>query len=100
MQGGKTQQQRPAQPTRVRMGSHALTCRCQPLASRGGIPWLLLLLGGSIFGSSPSGASALMFHSDAVSKEWDTWVFVENGTFYAYCAPSQTAHLYDGVRGG
>ena len=30
------------------------------------------------------GCSALMFHSSAVSKEWDTWVFVENGTFYAY----------------
>ena len=28
--------------------------------------------------------SALMFHSDAVSKQWDTWVFVENGTYYAY----------------
>ena len=25
---------------------------------------------------------ALMFHSNAVSKQWDTWVFVENGTFY------------------
>ena len=25
---------------------------------------------------------ALMFKSDAVSKEWDTWVFVENGTYY------------------
>jgi len=27
---------------------------------------------------------ALMFHSKEVTKEWDTWVFVENGTFYAY----------------
>ena len=25
---------------------------------------------------------ALMFKSDAVSKQWDTWVFVENGTYY------------------
>jgi hypothetical protein len=30
------------------------------------------------------GASALMFHSTAVSKQWDTWAFVENGTWYAY----------------
>eukprot|EP01046_Picozoa_sp_COSAG06_P071484 COSAG06_NODE_20473_length_794_cov_1.038849_1_plen_40_part_10 len=27
----------------------------------------------------PAPAQALMFHSDAVSKQWDTWVFVENG---------------------
>eukprot|EP00966_Prymnesium_polylepis_P217673 5037826-Prymnesium_polylepis.1 len=26
----------------------------------------------------------LMFHSTAVSKQWDTWGFVENGTWYAY----------------
>lgn len=24
----------------------------------------------------------LMFHSDAVTSQWDTWAFVENGTFY------------------
>jgi hypothetical protein len=30
-------------------------------------------------------ADALMFHSNAVSKQWDTWVFVENGTFYVSC---------------
>ena len=30
------------------------------------------------------GVSALMFHSTAVSKQWDTWAFVENGTWYAY----------------
>ena len=29
-------------------------------------------------------ASGLMFHSQAVTKEWDTWVFVENNTYYAY----------------
>jgi len=29
-------------------------------------------------------ASALMFRSTAVSKQWDTWAFVENGTYYAY----------------
>ena len=33
----------------------------------------------------PVPAAALIFHSDEVSKQWDTWVFVENGTFYAYC---------------
>ncbi|KAL1529474.1 hypothetical protein AB1Y20_000421 [Prymnesium parvum] len=26
----------------------------------------------------------LMFHSTAVTKQWDTWGFVENGTWYAY----------------
>ena len=29
-------------------------------------------------------ADALMFHSQEVTKEWDTWVFVENSTWYAY----------------
>ena len=41
---------------------------------------LPLLLLGALLGP----CHALMFHSSAVSKEWDTWVFVENGTFYAY----------------
>ena len=27
---------------------------------------------------------ALMFHSTNVSKQWDTWAFVENGTYFAY----------------
>ena len=26
----------------------------------------------------------LMFRSTKVAAHWDTWVFVENGTFYAY----------------
>ena len=25
-----------------------------------------------------------MFQSKAVSSQWDTWAFVENGTYYAY----------------
>lgn len=29
-------------------------------------------------------SDGLMFHSQAVTKEWDTWVFVENNTYYAY----------------
>ena len=29
-------------------------------------------------------ATALMFRSYNVSSQWDTWAFVENGTFYAY----------------
>ena len=28
--------------------------------------------------------TALMFHSSSVIDEWDTWAFVENGTFYAF----------------
>ena len=31
-----------------------------------------------------TGCSGLMFHSTAVTKQWDTWAFVENGTWYAY----------------
>ena len=31
-----------------------------------------------------AGADGLMFRSTAVTKQWDTWAFVENGTFYAY----------------
>eukprot|EP00041_Stephanoeca_diplocostata_P018011 m.373713 g.373713 ORF g.373713 m.373713 type:complete len:644 (-) comp20889_c0_seq1:95-2026(-) len=30
------------------------------------------------------GTHGLMFQSQNVSKQWDTWAFVENGTFYAY----------------
>ena len=33
---------------------------------------------------APDHATALMFHSTAVTKQWDTWGFVENGTWYAY----------------
>ena len=33
-------------------------------------------------------SDALMFHSNAVSKQWDTWVFVENGTFYVSSSPA------------
>ena len=29
-------------------------------------------------------ADGLMFKSDRVTKQWDTWAFVENGTYYAY----------------
>ena len=29
-------------------------------------------------------AAAMMFHSSSVADQWDTWAFVENGTFYAY----------------
>ena len=38
--------------------------------------WLTFLLLGR--------TTALMFHSLAVTKQWDTWAFVENGTWYAY----------------
>lgn len=38
----------------------------------------------------------LMFHSDAVTSQWDTWAFVENGTFYVSdCARSRDrVHLH------
>ena len=29
-------------------------------------------------------AEGLMFKSDVVTKQWDTWAFVENGSYYAY----------------
>jgi len=29
-------------------------------------------------------AASLMFHSSSVADEWDTWAFVENGTFFAF----------------
>ena len=29
-------------------------------------------------------AAAMVFHSSAVADQWDTWAFVENGTFYAF----------------
>lgn len=40
------------------------------------LPLLLLLL--------PSPASTMMFKSDLVAAQWDTWAFVEDGTYYAY----------------
>ena len=36
--------------------------------------------------------SSLMFHSKAVSKQWDTWAFVENGTFYAYYLVTEVSY--------
>jgi hypothetical protein len=33
---------------------------------------------------SSGAACGLMFQSHAVSSQWDTWAFVENGTYYAY----------------
>lgn len=41
-------------------------------------PLLLLLL------LLPSPASTMMFKSDLVAAQWDTWAFVEDGTYYAY----------------
>jgi hypothetical protein len=37
-----------------------------------------------LLGSLLACSDALMFHSEAVTKQWDTWVFVENSTYYAY----------------
>ena len=37
-------------------------------------------------------ADALMFHSRAVTKEWDTWVFAENGTYYAYYLVTEVSY--------
>jgi hypothetical protein len=39
-----------------------------------------------------STCSALMFHSKNVSKQWDTWVFVENKTFYAYYLVTEVSY--------
>ena len=33
---------------------------------------------------SAGAACGLMFQSTAVSSQWDTWAFVENGTYYVY----------------
>jgi hypothetical protein len=33
-----------------------------------------------------------MFHSKQVSKQWDTWVFVENKTFYAYYLVTEVSY--------
>ena len=43
---------------------------------------MLGLLGAALMSPSP-GADALMFQSQSVSSQWDTWAFAENGTFYA-----------------
>lgn len=40
------------------------------------------------------GCNGLMFHSEAVTKEWDTWVFVENGTYYAYYLVTEVKKMY------
>ena len=50
----------------------------------------ILLLLGSVFACS----NALMFHSEAVTKEWDTWVFVENSTYYAYYLVTEVSTVY------
>jgi len=52
------------------------------------MPALLPLLLGTLLHP----CQALMFHSGAVSKEWDTWVFVENGTFYAYYLVTEVSY--------
>ena len=39
---------------------------------------------GFFFFFALSPCDALMFHSNVVAKQWDTWAFVENGTWYAY----------------
>jgi len=33
-----------------------------------------------------------MFHSKVVTKQWDTWAFVENGTFYAYYLVTEVSY--------
>lgn len=40
------------------------------------------------------GCNGLMFHSEAVTKEWDTWVFVENSTYYAYYLVTEVKKMY------
>jgi hypothetical protein len=40
------------------------------------------LLGLLLRGGTP--VVGLMFQSTAVSSQWDTWAFAENGTYYAY----------------
>ena len=48
-------------------------------------PFLRLpLLRCLLLGSALHVVTALMFHSKSVVDEWDTWAFVENGTFYAF----------------
>ena len=37
-------------------------------------------------------AFSLMFKSDAVTKQWDTWAFVENGTFFAYYLVTEVSY--------
>lgn len=49
-------------------------------------PTLLALL--LVLAQQQLPSDALMFHSNAVSKQWDTWVFVENGTFYVSSSPA------------
>ena len=55
------------------------------MAARVGSTLALLVLASLV---PPS--SSLMFHSKAVSKQWDTWAFVENGTceIVSCCLPS------------
>ena len=36
--------------------------------------------------------NGLMFHSTAVTKEWDTWVFVENSTYFAYYLVTEVSY--------
>ena len=47
----------------------------------------------------PAPAQALMFHSDAVSKQWDTWVFVENGTYYVRAPSSHLGQRVAAIEG-
>ena len=37
-----------------------------------------------LLGSCTLECDALMFQSHAVTSQWDTWAFCENGTYYAY----------------
>ena len=36
--------------------------------------------------------SGLMFASKAVSKQWDTWAFVENGTWFSYYLVTEVSY--------
>ena len=47
--------------------------------------------------AAPTPSDGLMFHSLAVTKEWDTWVFVENGA--SACCASACLRQCLGLRG-
>jgi hypothetical protein len=56
--------------------------------------WLGVLLAA---GAVPT-VHGLMFHSNAVTSQWDTWAFVENGTFYVRLRDPPCMHTHAPVR--
>ena len=42
----------------------------------------------------PTAANGLMFASTAVKKQWDTWGFVENGTWFDLVGPMHVPQTF------